>query len=167
MQTSGIYFYMRHFCILTLFFLRLVFLPSRVCECVCVCTCACHSLFAHEHICLHLGLMRLKWYFKIFFAFFVVSLCSSHFCISGFDGLALGNQLMVSCSGWCQLCKNIWSWSKSPDSQRNMEGNIYHQFDLCLVWHINQFLQGWNGNRNGNGLIWTAAVISVPIFGLL
>lgn len=52
---------------------------------------------------------------------FVIHICCIivfhvFFYISGFDGLAVGNQLMVFCSRWSQLCKNIWSWSKSSDS---------------------------------------------------
>ena len=83
-----------------------------------------------------MGSRKLK-YFWIFFTFFVI-LMPFTFYISDFDGLALGNQLMVFRSRWCQLCKNIWSWSKSSDSQRNMEGNYYCTLTyLCLVIGIN------------------------------
>lgn len=98
---SGIYFFMKHFCITILFFLWWVLL----------------TLWYHSsNKCFD---NQYAWYQAcspmLFFCCFL---------ILDYDGLALGSEFVGFCPDICELCKNIWSWPQSSNTQRNMEGML-------------------------------------------
>jgi len=70
---------------------------------------------------------------------FLWKLCLMIFAVTFTDcyGLALGSEFMGISTIQCKLSQDLWSWSKSPYPQRNMEGSqvLY----LCLWENIIQY----------------------------
>lgn len=140
---------MKHFCILILFFQRLV--PPLLT----VCTFAFHSMWMH-------GSIRLS-------STFVVSLCFMSFFI--FQALMVwlwGINLWFFSQGGVNYAK-IFDLDQSHLTHREIWKVSTHHFDLSLVWHIKSAFARSKGNKNGSVMTWEQeqATIFIPIFGFL